>query len=600
MTFQLKPRKYGSIDFLRIPFKCDLRASLGLITAKLLVSVSAIAQIPLTAQFVDITIKAAQGKESIVHALVLFAFLTICIGYRRISFIISLFFAAHLETRAGTVLGSEFTKKRSKLHYRHYENQETWNLVNRVNAKPDQTISLMIQRVCNVMVYSTRIIGVLYIVYTQVWWIGMITCILCLPLAILSLKGGENNYKSTKKTARYDRRHQYLAEVLSGREAVDERTLFGFSEHLNKEWFRQYEESRKIKLNADLKMMMSVRGASIIATFFSSLITVLLIYPTINGHISIGMFVALATSMFDLISMVGVDMAKSFTQLSGFRGYLKDLTEFAALDEVENADVCPDTKEFVFESIEFDNVSFNYPGVTTAIIDKLSLKIEKGKHYAFVGANGAGKTTITKLMTGLYDNYSGQILVNGRDLKTLTQAELKSVFAGVYQDFAKYNLSVRENICIGNVNNMNDKQTELQMTELLRQLEIHNEVSSLPKGIDTCLGKISENGVDLSGGQWQKIAMARALINPAPVLILDEPTAALDPISESNLYGQFEKISQGKTTIFISHRLGATKLADTIFVLENGRIAEVGSHEMLMERNGIYTKMYESQRSWYQ
>ena len=168
----------------------------------------------------------------------------------------------------------------------------------------------------------------------------------------------------------------------------------------------------------------------------------------------------------------------------------------------------------------------------------------------------------------------------------------------VNQDFAKYYITVRDNIALGDVNHI-ESDSDWRVNRAIDQVGLAAAVEKLPQGIHTPLGKIKADGQDVSGGEWQRIAMARAIANPAPLRILDEPTAALDPVSESELYQEFERISRGKTTIFISHRLGSTKLADEIFVIDEGRVLEQGTHQELIALNGEYARMYESQRSWY-
>jgi ATP-binding cassette subfamily B protein len=217
------------------------------------------------------------------------------------------------------------------------------------------------------------------------------------------------------------------------------------------------------------------------------------------------------------------------------------------------------------------------------------------KHYAFVGINGAGKTTITKLLTGLYDNYTGDIFIDGRNLRDLKQAELKALFSIVYQDFAKYQISMIDSIGIGNIQGVSEKE----ILNAVHILGLDEAASKLPEGLNTPLGKIKEKGIDLSGGEWQRVAIARTLVSRAPLHILDEPTAALDPVSESEVYELFGKISKGQSTIFITHRLGAARLADEIFVIANGCVAEQGSHIVLMNKGGIYAEMFEAQRGWY-
>jgi ATP-binding cassette subfamily B protein len=197
--------------------------------------------------------------------------------------------------------------------------------------------------------------------------------------------------------------------------------------------------------------------------------------------------------------------------------------------------------------------------------------------------------------------------LNGKSLGEYSQGELKGIFAVVYQDFARYFISLAENIALGSKlpdgggppgepGGVDPERIE----GILKQIGLEDAARDLPRGIDTDLGKIREGGVDLSGGQWQRLAIARALYRPSAVYILDEPTAALDPVAESEVYSMFGRISAGKPAIFITHRLGAARLADEIVVIDEGRVAELGSHDELMRRGGIYAEMFESQRSWYQ
>ncbi len=375
--------------------------------------------------------------------------------------------------------------------------------------------------------------------------------------------------------------------------------LFQFSDKLDQVWSEQRDEMNRINLKAiGEKERMVVKG-SVLTTVISTVMVILLSFR-LNSGITIGMFIALAKAILDIVNIMSNEVPHAVVKMSNCLGYLKDLTEFANMEETEGTNELPETGLFPFESLEFKNVTFTYPGASEPIFKNLSLKIEKGKHYAFVGENGAGKTTLTKLATRLYDQYKGEILINGRELSTYTIPEIKAVFTGVYQDYAQYSISVRDNIQLGNIRKMGSEESNRKMYNITEKLGLRQEIDKLPMEYDTPLGRLTPESVDMSGGQWQRIAMARSLMSDAPVQILDEPTAALDPISESRLYEQFGEISQGKTTIFISHRLGSTKLADHIFVLKGGRILEEGSHDQLIGQHGLYAQMYESQRSWYQ
>lgn len=197
----------------------------------------------------------------------------------------------------------------------------------------------------------------------------------------------------------------------------------------------------------------------------------------------------------------------------------------------------------------------------------------------------------------MYDTYEGRILVNGRDIKSYSFAERKGMVAVLFQDFSRYETSIRENITLG----CEEKGNEERLNEILEKLNLDEMVKALPAGLDTPIGKLEEGALELSGGEWQKLALARLMYADAPVSILDEPTAALDPVAEGNIYHLFAAANEGSFCIYITHRLGAARIADEILVIENGQVAEQGIHEALMKRKtGIYRTMFEEQKQWYE
>lgn len=598
MIFHLKTTTYKWIDFLIIPFQCDALSTLALGIQKLLTALAAVFQVVILAKFIDSANKFSNSSD-MQRTLIWLILLMVCVGWRRISFVVGKFFINRLRVNTIVQMGTALCDKRARLHFSEIENPDSWNLISRVCKNPEEQVRLMLQRSLNLMLYTIRILGILYILFVNVWWIAILTALLCIPLVLLTIKSGEKNYNSKKLAFEHERNYQYLGNILLGREAANERALFKFTEKINNEWKIKYNDARKIKLHANKVSTWSIRGGSAIVTLSSSFIAVALVFPTAQGVISAGMCVALITGMYDLVNMVGVELVKALSQLAQCREYLRDLSDFVALPEVVGLDLSPCKKAFEFEELEFINVFFKYPGTSSYLLNDLNFIIQKNGHYAFVGANGSGKTTITKLMTALYDTYEGNILVNKKELREYPQEEVKSIFCGVYQDYAKYNISVEENVLLGCINSIQDNDHENKVLIALKQVGLLDKVSELPLGLQTPLGKILEGGVELSEGQWQKLALARTTVSSAPLLILDEPTSAMDPLSESRMYEEFADISKEKTSIFISHRLGSTKLADTIFVLDKGTIVEKGNHNKLMSENGLYAKMYDSQRSWY-
>jgi ATP-binding cassette subfamily B protein len=244
-------------------------------------------------------------------------------------------------------------------------------------------------------------------------------------------------------------------------------------------------------------------------------------------------------------------------------------------------------------------VSFTYPGKdpeTHAALKNVSFTVQAGETIALVGRNGAGKTTIVKLLTRLYDPDDGEILIGGRNIKEYDLKELREQVGVIFQDYVTYFLSARENIGVGRVGDIENQELVISAA---RKSGADDVIERLPDGYDTMLGRWFNKGTQLSGGEWQKVALARAFIRDAGILILDEPTSSLDARAEYEVFTHFRTLTGGKTAIFISHRFSTVRRADRIFVLENGRIIENGSHEQLMDLNGHYAELFNLQAEAY-
>jgi ABC-type multidrug transport system fused ATPase/permease subunit len=248
-------------------------------------------------------------------------------------------------------------------------------------------------------------------------------------------------------------------------------------------------------------------------------------------------------------------------------------------------------------TIEFRNVSFRYPGTKRDVLKNINLTIRPGETAVLVGLNGAGKTTFIKLLTRLYDPTEGDIFLDGRNLREYDVKDLYSMFGIIFQDFGKYAVSVRDNISFGNIRG---EHVHDDIEAAAKAANADEFIKNLPNGYDTALMRIFEtDGLELSIGQWQKLAIARAFYSHSDVLILDEPTASLDPIAEQEIFNQFDELRRDKTTIFVSHRLSSAVLSDNIFVISDGTVKESGNHKELMELNGIYSNMFTLQAESY-
>lgn len=488
--------------------------------------------------------------------------------------------------------------KKARLAYKHIEDSQIADLISRVTEKPEQEISEAYNHFTNFLGLIITVSSIAAILLTQVWWAALLMIAISIPLFWLAVKSGRANYEASREVSRLSREYQYFGEVLTGRESVEERYLFGYGTKINHGWFDRYERARKMLFKTELKWFAKMKLGGLVTSLLSLIMIIVLLPSVLSKAMSIGLFISLVNSTNNLVNRMTVDLTQTLDSLARNAEYAKDLQLFLDLDETAGATDAALLEEFRFETLEFVNVSFKYPNTPKMILQNMSFKIENSKHYAFVGLNGAGKTTITKLITGLYDEFEGAILINGKSIREYTQAQIKSMCAVAYQDFERYSISMKENIAIGDVNRFDNNEANLW--DAIKALELEPLVERLPQGLDTYLGKIKKSGVDLSGGQWQRVALARFMINRGPLRILDEPTAALDPVSESRLYEKFEQLCRGQTTIFISHRLSSIMLADEIFVMDQGRVVEQGAHAELMSNQGLYAQLYDSQRCWYQ
>jgi len=593
---RLEIKNYNAGDIIKIPFKFAPAQATLIAIQKLLDGLVPTLQILATARFLDIAILIFKQEKHIKDIVMPLLFVILLLAYDWISTQLSKFAEVQIKNRLRGEFRVNIVEKIATLRYKYIESQDSWDLISRVIKEPEVQCTKAYISSLDMIAMILKITGILVVLFIQVWWSAVLIVLISIPLFFIALKSGKETYEANREVEKNKRKVKYLEEVLNGREAVEERTLFGYSDKINNQWHKEFETARKHELKVSLKWYVNMKIGGVIIAILSVLIVLILIGPVTSGILSIGMFMSIVNSVFELIQYLAWSLPEYGDNLAKNKEYLVDLTNFLKLEGDEGYLLRPAKEVSKLESLEFRNVSFKYPGTEKYILKDMSFVIEEGRHYAFVGANGAGKTTITKLITGLYEDFEGEILINGKSIKTYRQDQLKAMCSVVYQDFARYCISFRDNILLGDINSFDNLDN---MNKAIETVELQDVVGGLPLGISSNLGKIKNDGVDLSGGQWQRIAMARGIVSPASIRILDEPTAALDPISESNVYEKFEEISRGQTTIFISHRLGSTKTADEIFVIGDGAIVESGSYEELMKKNGVYTKMYESQRSWY-
>ena len=427
-------------------------------------------------------------------------------------------------------------------------------------------------------------------------WVTILLVFSLLPAFVAEAHFNAAGYVLDFQSTHDQREVDYLRQTASNIETAKEVKLFDLSGML----IDRYRYLTTLIYN--LRRGLGLRRASW-GTLFSFIGTVgnyfayaSIVWGAVSGKFTVGELTFLVASFQRLRGLLEGLLA-SFSSIGGQALYLNDL--FSFFDITPTILSPPKPRLFptpIRSGITFENVGFKYPGAKLWTIRHLNLKLEVGETVALVGENGAGKTTLVKLLARLYDPTEGRILLDGHDLREYDIGDLRSRFGIIFQDFVRYNFTVSDNVAVGD---MSARQDELRIRRAVMCANADGVINKLANGYQQMIGKRFRNGVDLSGGEWQKIAIARAYMRKAEVLILDEPTAALDARSEFEVFQKFKELSKGKTTLFISHRFSSVRMADRVLVFADGKLEAEGTHEKLLAERGRYAEMFELQAAGY-
>lgn len=510
--------------------------------------------------------------------------------YKQMSAGIVKFLINKIKMQVKSTWGRELVIKKSNLAIADLENEDYSNLIETVVKDLENQIVGVLLSFSIILSLVIEFVGLLKIIGEFNVWIGPVTLFLAFPMVWLSFKGGRQVYLEDKGIIRLTRLMNYFSSLLSDREHINERTLFEYSDFINE----KYKEAHLKRSNANTlvlaKWMVRIKMCCIILLLFVVFVIAFMVKSLSGGMISVGVFISLAPTLISFVKRLAQTLSGLIFDIASQCEYIADLNKFMLLKEEEiYTDYIP--QQELFESLQINDLSFKYPRSDRYILRHLNLKIEKGKSYSLIGINGAGKSTLLKILTGAYKEYEGIILLNGKDLQSYHDNQLRNIFSLVYQDYSKYQISIKDNLLFGN--------EYLWDPVIIEKMGMKSIISQLKEKENTILGKFEENGSDLSGGEWQKLVIARALLRKTPVIIMDEPTASLSARMENDFYTELVRIKRDRTLLLISHRMAASKLTDEIIVLDNGQITERGSHAELMQKKGQYFEMFESQRRSY-
>lgn len=419
---------------------------------------------------------------------------------------------------------------------------------------------------------------------------GLVIAALPGIIGILFIK--KYKFKVKESLLELVRKNNYFTYLFTEKRAVREIKIFNLKKYFENIWRKQKEVIIKKTINVTFKENIVSLFGLIIVNISIAFASIFFVRMIVLGKLDLGGFVSLLTAVTLFQSTISV-MGENNSNIYEMGLYVEAL--FKVLEKNDNV---PTKNEIIIrepiESIEFRNVNFQYRQSKKMTLKNISLNINKGDRIAIVGYNGSGKTTLVNLILGLYNQNSGEIYINGKDRSHYDMEEYFKKITCIMQDYMKYDFSLLENVSLGNIDCLKKRE---RVIEILQKMKIGSDKL---ERLDDILSAKYSGGFELSGGEWQKVAISRAMIRDAEIVIFDEPTSSLDPIAEVNIYNDLNELTDNKTSIIISHRLGVTKFCNKIIVMKEGEIVEIGTHEELMKMEGEYAYLYKTQVSWYQ
>lgn len=448
------------------------------------------------------------------------------------------------------------------------------------------------------------LISYVIILASVLWWAALVIVAVSIPSAIINFYYRRKNFEYMRRRSHDRRQMSYYSDLLVNKDLAKEIRIFDLSDtfigRYRTVFDKYFSGIRTLILRENVWHVIIIVVSSVVNCCFYAYFA----YLVISGRQMIGDYTLYTGALIAVAGQVSSLIGISATIYEGTL-FIDNLTSFLREERTivpvlppEHAAEGPrSVTRGVPHTIVFEHVSFSYPGTERRVLDDINLTIRPGETLVLVGLNGAGKTTLLKLLTRLYDPTEGRILLDGYDLREYDVKQLYAMFGIIFQDFGKYAESVSENIRFGDIRKSSSAEAIRQAAE---DADAAEYISRLPNGFDTPLMRVfEENGIELSIGQWQKLSIARAFYSDSEVLILDEPTASLDPMAEQEIFNQFDRLRQDKTTIFVSHRLSSATVASKIAVLEYGRLIEEGDHKTLMAMRGRYFELFSTQARRY-
>ncbi len=486
--------------------------------------------------------------------------------------------------------------KANALDLAYYENPTYHDMLERAEEEAAYRPTEVLESLFRLGLNSISLLGITGLLLSLHWGLAIVLLVAAIPAALVRIKYTRVLYRWTRDHTPLERQSEYFSWLLTSDTAAQEMRLFNIGGFFQQRFKTLRHHLYRGRLAIARQRFMVFSLTQIIIGFITLTSYGYVISQTLKGGWLIGDLV-----LYHQAFQRGQDALRSFLRSISdlYEGslFIENIREFLNLDSTLKS---PDQPQLfpvpIQAGIHCRDVSFRYPNSDRQALHDINLTVAPGEVVALVGENGSGKTTLVKLLCRLYDPMGGAIEVDGIDLRQFAIEELRQQISVVFQDYTKYHLTAQENIWLGNI----DQAPTIASIQLAAfRAGAHDAIKTLPRGYDTMLGKWFDQGEELSIGQWQAIALARAFLRPSQLIMLDEPTSALDPNTEYRVFQKFRQLIQNQSAILITHRLSTVKLADRIYVMQNGTIVEQGAHHELLRRQGLYTSLYNTQANQY-
>lgn len=508
-----------------------------------------------------------------------------------VEFIASITINAGIYERCTSHYKRLISEKTVRLSLIDFENAEILNLQNRAKDCVNREILSQLYMSLTILITSgISMLSTISVLSMYSMWFLPVSVFSVVPYFVSRVIRGKEFYRLKKTQAKKMRRLNYLWSLFGNKRANKEMRVMGFSTYLYDRWVETRDEVNEelwLQNIKDGKSLLLCDTFKIAGYAFSVLLALMLV---LDGVISIGVFGA-CIAAFKAMQESAKAFLIEFGNLPEKIAFSGDYFSFLKLPEESDGN---EKIDGLNQKIVLSKVNFSYPGSEKKALNDISLVINKGEKVVVLGVNGSGKTTLSKLILGLYPQEAGEIRYDGISVDKIQKVSLYSMISMVAQNYVRYNLTLRENVAISDLNNLGEDE---KITNILKESGLEQLLRE-KNALEQVVGR-EFSGLEFSGGQWQKIAIARALFKDSDVVILDEPTSALDPVIETEILTQFVKLAKEKTAIIISHRVGLCKIADKIIVMKDGRICEMGTHGSLIDVGGEYAKLYYAQEQWY-